>query len=66
MLNKNKKKKKQINLDIKDVLATVQTDEQGHFQISGNTANYQGLEANIDPYLKLYFKCPETEVIIIF
>ena len=39
------------------MLATVQTDEHGHFQISGNTANYQGLEANIDPYLKIYHKC---------
>uniref|UniRef100_A0A914M3S7 Transthyretin-like family protein n=1 Tax=Meloidogyne incognita TaxID=6306 RepID=A0A914M3S7_MELIC len=47
--------------DLKDVLATATTTEVGKYIIAGNTANYQGTEANIDPFLRIYHKCDDKE-----
>uniref|UniRef100_A0A1I8BZI9 PDZ domain-containing protein n=1 Tax=Meloidogyne hapla TaxID=6305 RepID=A0A1I8BZI9_MELHA len=47
--------------DLKDVLSTATTTELGKYIIQGNTANYQGTEANIDPFLKIYHKCDDKE-----
>ncbi|KAL3086192.1 hypothetical protein niasHS_002016 [Heterodera schachtii] len=47
--------------EISNALATAVTNDQGKFIIEGNTANYQGSEANIDPFLKIYHKCDEKE-----
>ncbi|KAF7638551.1 hypothetical protein Mgra_00001928 [Meloidogyne graminicola] len=47
--------------ELTEVLSTAITNELGKFIISGNTANYQGTEANIDPFLKFYHKCDDQE-----
>uniref|UniRef100_A0A183BZU9 Transthyretin-like family protein n=1 Tax=Globodera pallida TaxID=36090 RepID=A0A183BZU9_GLOPA len=47
--------------EISNALATAVTNDQGKFIIEGNTANYQGSEANIDPFLKIYHKCDDKK-----
>uniref|UniRef100_A0A915DUL8 Transthyretin-like family protein n=1 Tax=Ditylenchus dipsaci TaxID=166011 RepID=A0A915DUL8_9BILA len=49
------------NDELRNVLATAQTDSSGHFTIEGDTSNYQGVEASIDPVLKFYHKCEDAE-----
>ena len=43
------------------MIGTTRTDADGHFSIEGNTANFEGTEANIDPFLKIYHKCDREE-----
>uniref|UniRef100_A0A914D8T7 Transthyretin-like protein 46 n=1 Tax=Acrobeloides nanus TaxID=290746 RepID=A0A914D8T7_9BILA len=47
--------------ELNQVIGTTRTDADGHFSIEGNTANFEGTEANIDPFLKIYHKCDREE-----
>ncbi|KAI1727575.1 transthyretin-like family domain-containing protein [Ditylenchus destructor] len=47
--------------DLNDILATATTDSSGRFTIEGDTHSKEGLEAQIDPFLKIYHKCGDEK-----
>ncbi|TMS35315.1 hypothetical protein L596_002745 [Steinernema carpocapsae] len=47
--------------DPKEILAYKITDDDGKFELEGNTADRTGEETNIEPVLKFYHKCDEKE-----
>ncbi|KAI1719963.1 transthyretin-like family domain-containing protein [Ditylenchus destructor] len=47
--------------ELTDIIATTTTDSSGRFTIEGDTHSKEGLEAQIDPFLKFYHKCGDEE-----
>jgi len=47
--------------DLNDVIASGVTDEQGRFTVEGDSSRFQGDQSAIDPYLRIYHKCDDSD-----